>query len=120
MLLRAPILQARTQHLLSAVQRRERPRARAHALADQDERDHDPEGVHEHKVPPVVRRLGPRVREPQQPLVEQRRRVVEHVAVELPERDDDREGVAERVVFRDVRGGEEGEGTPCGLYVYQI
>jgi hypothetical protein len=114
-LLRTAIPQTTVKQLLRPVERREGPRGGRHAVADEDEGYDDPEGVHQDKVSPVVRSLWPRVGETQHALVEQARRVVQHVAVELAERYDDLEGVTERVVDGDERGREKRERAPGGL-----
>lgn len=95
------------QQPLGLVERVKSPPRCAHSGIDEIERNDNPEGVHEHKVTPEVKRLRARVRTVEEVVVEQARGIVEHVAVELSERDDDLEWIAERVVGRDEAGGHE-------------
>jgi hypothetical protein len=88
---------------------------RSHALPHEPTRNHDPEGVHEHKVSPVVRRLRTRVRHVENVVIEHGRRIVQHVAVELAERDDELERPAQRMVVCDKNSGDEGARTPENL-----
>ena len=111
------LLRTAVEHLVRPVERCEGSAACADALADQYERYDDPERVHQDKVAPVVCCLGPRVGQTQQPLVEQRRRVVQDITVELTQRNDDGERVTEGVVFGNVSRGEERQRTPCDLMI---
>jgi len=83
-------------------------------------RNHDPEGVQEDKVAPVVEKLRARVRQVENVVVKQGSGVVEDVAVELAERDDELGRVAERVVDGDEVGGEEGARAPEDLFLLSV
>lgn len=84
-------------------------------LVDEVSWNDDPEGVHQHKVSPVVELLGARVGEVEDVVVEERGSVVQDIAVKLAERDDELGRVAAGVVDGDEVGGEEGTGPPEDL-----
>lgn len=103
------------QQLRSVVDSLERADGSIDTLVHQVAGNDDPEGVHEDKVAPVVGGLGAGVGDIEDVVVEQRGRVVQHIAVELTERDNELQRVAQRVVDSDKVGCDEREGSPKGL-----
>jgi hypothetical protein len=64
------------QDLVRLVERIESPPGSTDAGAEQEQRNDDPEAIHEHKVAPEIRRFWPRIRAIEQVVIEHARRIV--------------------------------------------
>lgn len=87
---------------------RKSSRSLSRARDNQTKRDDDPKRIHENIIANKISKLGARVLNAPDDILERASRVVQHISIKLAEADDGLQRVTQRVVMDNEPGTEEG------------